>query len=59
MGWKVFISILSDYHKTVFFFSISRKWKNIKVLSFLHNVGQLIMRVHKPKIEHKLVHLYK
>ena len=59
MGWKLFISILSDYYKTVFFFSISRKWKNIKVLSFLHNVSQLIMRVHKPKIEHKLVHLYK
>ena len=34
--------------------SISRKWKTIKVLSFSRTVNQLIMRVHKPKVEYKL-----
>ena len=52
MGWKLFISILSDYYKTVFFFSISRKWKTIKVLSFSRTVSRLITRVHntRPKL---------
>ena len=40
-----------------FLFSISRKWKTIKVLSFSRTVSQLIMRVHKPKVEYKLVQL--
>ena len=34
--------------------SISRKWKLLKSQSFMHRVGQLIMRVHKPKVEYKL-----
>ena len=59
MDWKLFISILSDYYKTVFFFSISRKWKTVKVLSFSRTVSQLNMRVHRPKVEYKLVHLYR
>ena len=59
MDWKLFISILSDYYKTVFFFSISRKWKTVKVLSFSRTVSQFLMRVHKPKVEYKLVHLYR
>ena len=29
-----------------------------EVLSFSRTVSQLIMRVHKPKVEYKLVHLY-
>ena len=33
---------------------ISRKWKTIEVLSFSRTVNQLIMRVHKPKVEYKL-----
>ena len=45
--------------KTFFLFSISRKWKTIKVLSFSRTASQLIMRVHKPKVEYKLVHLYR
>ena len=37
-----------------FLLSISRKWKTIEVLSFSRTVNQLIMRVHKPKVEYKL-----
>ena len=59
VGWKLFSSILSDHYKTVFFFSISRKWKTIKVLSFSGTVSQLIMRVDKPKVEYTLAHPYR
>ena len=41
-----------------FLLSISRKRKTIEVLSFSRTVNQVIMRVHKPKVEYKLVHLY-
>ena len=37
-----------------FLLSISRKWKTIEALSFSRTVNQLIMRVHKPKVEYKL-----
>ena len=37
-----------------FLLSISRTWKTIEVLSFSRTVNQLIMRVHKPKVEYKL-----
>ena len=37
-----------------FLLSISRKRKTIEVLSFSRAVNQLIMRVHKPKVEYKL-----
>ena len=65
-SWKLSISILTHRYKKRFLRSISRKRLTIEVslldvLMFFvnsHAISQLIMRVHKPKVEYKLVHLY-
>ena len=46
---SIFQFNLPDYYKTVFSVSVSSE-----VLSFSRTVNQLIMRVHKPKVEYKL-----
>ena len=48
-SWKLFISILADYYKTV-----SSVWS----LVVSRAVNQLIMRVNKPTFAYKLVQLY-
>ena len=47
------MSILSDYHKTVFSV-LFRKWKTVS-LSVSRAVSQVIIRVHKPTVAYKLV----
>ena len=53
-SWKLSISILSDYFGTVFSVLSRGSEKLLKSQSFTHRVSQLIMRVHKPKVEYKL-----
>ena len=53
-SWKLSISNLSDYFRTVFSVLSGGNEKLLKSLRVSRTVSQLIMRVHEPKVEYKL-----
>ena len=56
--WLTIAKAFSPFHldETTTYWSLSALWAYGLVNS--SSVSQLIMRVHKPKVEYKLVHLY-